>query len=112
MFQAQGLSDGVQVYGPVVPKTLNPSALHRSVSLVKGCCRIPNAKTNSSNRMKAAIMAAPVKDLSRQAKKKRRRKVNKKRNTLSARFFSCPSVPDHIYRWSEKQLLGDYLLGD
>ena len=112
MFKAQGLSDGKQACGPVVPKTSNPSALHPSVSFVKGCCCIPKANTNSSNRIKATIVAAPVKDLSLRgrAKKNRRRKVNKKRYKLSARFFSCPPVPDDIRLWSEKQLLDEYCL--
>jgi hypothetical protein len=36
--------------------------------------------------------------------------VIKKRSKLAARFFSCPPVPDRIYRWSEKQLLKEYSL--
>ena len=105
MFKAQGLSEGVQACGPDMPKTSNPSAPHRSVSFVKGCCRIPKAKTNSSNRIKAAVMAAPAKFPSRQGTKNRRKKLNKRRHKLAAWFFSCPPVPDHIYRWSERQLL-------
>ena len=93
-----------------MPKTSNPSARHGIIHFVKGCCNIPKARTNSSNRIKAAVMAASVNDLIRLAKKKRRRKVNKKGNELAARFFSCPPVPDHIYRWSEKQLLEEYSL--
>ena len=110
MFKAQGLSEGVQACGPDMPKTSNPSAPHRSVSFVKGCCRIPKAKTNSSNRIKAAVMAAPAKFPSRQGTKNRRKKLNKRRHKLAAWFFSCPPVPDHIYRWSEKQLLKEYSL--
>jgi hypothetical protein len=43
-------------------------------------------------------------------KKSRCSKVTKKRNKLTNRFHLCPPVPDHIYRWSEKQLLVEYCL--
>ena len=43
-------------------------------------------------------------------KKNRCSKVVKRRNKLANRFRLCPAVPDHIYRWSEKQLLEEYCL--
>ena len=112
MSSGQGLAGGEQVCGRVGCRTSKPSALRCSIFFLKRCCRAPKAKTNSSHRIKAAAMAGICRDAGRVGlvKKSRCSKVIKKRNKLANRFRLCPAVPDHIYRWSEKQLLEEYCL--
>ena len=112
VLEAQELSGGKQICGAVMRQTQNSTAPHGIIPLMKGCCSIPKARSNSSNRIKAAVMAGMQRDADRKGlvKKMRSSKIKKKKNRLMTRFVECPQVPDRIYRWTEKQLLEEYCL--
>ena len=93
---------------PRTPPTSSPSnVIHR----LQDCCSIPKAKTNSSNRIKAAVMAGATKAYYRRHNRQnrnQRRRVNKRQRRLTGMFLPCTPVPVGVYCWTEKQLLDQY----
>ena len=103
-------SDGVHVCGHGMPRTSPTPSPSNVILKLKGCCSIPKASTNSSRRIKAAVMSGAVQAAHLRNKKNGRKKDNKKRTKLINRFITCPQIPSNIYCWTEKELLDNYCL--
>ena len=104
-------SDGIPVCGRGMPRTPPTSSPSNVIHRLQDCCSIPKAKTNSSNRIKAAVMAGATKAYYRRHNKHdkhRRHRVNKRQRRLTGMFLPCTPVPVGVYCWTEKQLLDQY----